>query len=205
MRAVSRSTGFDFQRIESVRDALAGIEKVFLLSPPLPDAEIRFVDEAVRAGVRHVVKISVWKAPAEEYSYAKTHRRIERAIESTGIAWTFLRPNSFMQNFLGRSEIRAPRAAVSHVDAEDVAAVAAEVLAGRGHEGKAYDLSGPAALSFERVAHLLSLPYFEMPAADDLDRYNQAGRAAEVTPWVEKILGRPATPFEKFAARVRKE
>jgi len=47
------------------------------------------------------VKLSVWNAPKEQYSIAIEHRAIERVIEASGLAWTFLRPNGFMQNYLG--------------------------------------------------------------------------------------------------------
>ena len=48
--------------------------------------------------MRHIVKQSVMGAAEEAYSLAKVHRPVEKAIESSGLAWTFLRPNSFMQN-----------------------------------------------------------------------------------------------------------
>ena len=116
--------------------------------------------------MRHIVKQSVLGAGEESYSLAKVHRSVEKAIESSGLAWTFLRPNSFMQNavtFMGET-IRAQgafysasgQAKISQVDVRDIAAVAVKVLTEANHEGKAYTLSGPEALNYDQLAAELS-------------------------------------------------
>jgi len=93
------------------------------------------------------------------------HRAVERAIESSGLAYTFLRANGFMQNFLNHmaASIRAGAisqpagtAAISHVDVRDIAAVAARAFTQPGHAGRAYDLSGPEGLSYARAAEVLA-------------------------------------------------
>jgi uncharacterized protein YbjT (DUF2867 family) len=76
---------------------------VFLLTGELADqtaGELRVVEAARRAGVRRLVKLSVLGAESEAFSFARIHRPVERAIEGSGIPYTFLRPNSFMQNFV---------------------------------------------------------------------------------------------------------
>jgi uncharacterized protein YbjT (DUF2867 family) len=159
----------DYNRPETLEAAFQGCEKVFLLGPNLlnqTDLELSAVEAAEAAGVRHIVKQSVMGAPEESYSLAKIHRPVEKAIESSGLAWTFLRPNSFMQNtvtFLGPM-IRAEssfysssgQAEVSHVDVRDIASVAVKALAGGGCEGKAFTLTGPEALTYDEIAGLLS-------------------------------------------------
>jgi uncharacterized protein YbjT (DUF2867 family) len=161
----------DFETGDGLDAAMAGCEAVFLLSGGVADqtgAEIRAVDAAKRAGVRRVIKLSVWGAEGEDFSFAKIHRPVERAIERSGMAYTFLRPNGFMQNFVNYDgdAIRAQgafyypchNAAVSHVDVRDIAAVAVAALTepGAKHVGKAYTLSGPEALTFTQVAEKLS-------------------------------------------------
>ena len=124
------------------------------------------VTAARAAGVRRVVKLSVWRAPEELTPIARLHRPVEQALADSGLEWTLLRPNFYMQNFLrlmARS-IRATRsfsqpesrAPVSFVDARDVAQVAAHVLTSPGHEGRSYDLTGPQALTFDQAASVLS-------------------------------------------------
>jgi len=177
----------DFETGEGLDAAMAGCEAVFLLSGGVADqtgAEIRAVDAARRAGARRVVKLSVWGAEGQDFSFAKIHRPVERAIERSGMAFTFLRPNGFMQNFVnydgeairsqGAFYYPCHNAAVSHVDVRDIAAVAVAALTepGAKHAGKAYTLSGPEALTFTQVAEKLSaavgkpIRYVDPPEAE---------------------------------------
>jgi uncharacterized protein YbjT (DUF2867 family) len=159
----------DYSRPETLRAAFQGCDKLFLLGPNAPnqsELEGNAVEAAQAAGVRHIVKQSVMGAAEESYSLAKVHRPVEKAIEASGLAWTFLRPNSFMQNavtFMGAT-IRAEgmfysatgQARISHVDVRDIAAVAVKALTGPNCEGKAYTLTGPEALSYGELAGELS-------------------------------------------------
>lgn len=158
----------DFAKPETVGRALVGAEALFLLGATTPDQaerEIAVVGEAKKAGVRRLVKLSSWEADKEAYRIGRVHRQVEKAIEASGLAWTFLRPNGFMQNagnyFAGTIKAQGAfylptgDARLSQVDVRDVAAVAAAALTGPGHEGKGYDLSGPEALSYAQVAETI--------------------------------------------------
>lgn len=159
----------DYNRPETLRPAIQGCDKLFLLGPNTVNQtqlELNAVEAAKAVGVRHIVKQSVLGADDEEFSLAKVHRPVEEAIESSGVAWTFLRPNSFMQNvvmYMGET-IRAEgafysasgRAKISHVDVRDIAAVAVKALTEPGHEGKVYTLTGPEALTYDELAKELS-------------------------------------------------
>jgi uncharacterized protein YbjT (DUF2867 family) len=120
--------------------------------------------------------------PRGSVQFARWHRAVEREIEASGLHWTFLRPNLFMQNtvnFMGET-IRRDGAfympsggvRVSQIDARDIAAVAVAALAGPGHEGKASDLSGPESPTFHEMAAILTrvlgrpIRYVEVPAGD---------------------------------------
>ena len=170
----ARSRGIEaviinYNRPETLGAAFQGCDKLFLLGPNAlnqSDLERSAVEAAKASGVRHTVKQSVLGAAEESYSLAKVHRPVEKAIESSGLAWTFLRPNSFMQNavtFMGPS-IRAEgafytasgQARVSHVDVRDIAAVAVQVLIAPNYEGKAFTLSGPEALTYDELASELA-------------------------------------------------
>jgi len=155
----------DYARPETLDAAFAGIDRLFLLGAGGGDQtqlEINAVNAAKRAGVRHLVKLSVWGAEEEAFSFAKIHRPVERAIEQSGLAWTFIRPNGFMQNLVNYSgqSIRAEgafygsvgEAKISHVEIRDIAAVVVNVLTTPGHEGKIYSLSGPEALTYSEIA-----------------------------------------------------
>lgn len=159
----------DYTRPEMLCAAFEGCDKLFLLGPNAlnqTQLELNAVEAAKAVGVRHIVKQSVMGADAEAFSLAQVHRPVEKAIISSGMAWTFLRPNSFMQNvltFMGET-IRAEsafysasgEAKVSHVDVRDIAAVAVKALTEPTHAGKAYTLTGPEALTYDQFANELS-------------------------------------------------
>lgn len=159
----------DYNDPAVLRTAFKGCEELFLLGPNTIDQtqlELNAVEAAKAAGIRHIVKQSVMGAAEEAFSLALIHRPVERTIESSGMAWTFLRPNSFMQNvvtFMSDS-IKAEaaiysasgEAKISHVDVRDIAAVAVKALTEVAHSGKAYTLTGPEALAYDELANELS-------------------------------------------------
>lgn len=159
---------FDWSRPETLRAAVQGVDKVFLLTPFSPDqVELaqRLIDEAKAAGVKHIVKLSAFGCEYEPgIQLGRWHRAIEKAIEAAGVPYTFVRPNNFMENLVnyyppapdGNIYLPFGQGAVSWVDGRDVAAVAVAALLGSGHEGKAYPVSGSEALSMEQVAQILS-------------------------------------------------
>jgi uncharacterized protein YbjT (DUF2867 family) len=125
------------------------------------------------------VKCSAIGADTRESTFPRLHRDVEERIEAYGIPYTFLRPNSFMQNMLMQAgSIRAhgafygamDNARASYVDVRDVAAVAAAVLTTSGHERKAYSLTGPEALTQNEMAAQLSqatgrtIKYVDLPS-----------------------------------------
>ena len=78
------------------RKAHIGIKAVFLsgaTGPGQVEQEINVVKAARTAGVTRLVKVSVWVAAEEQFALARVQRKIERAAEASGRAWTFLRPS----------------------------------------------------------------------------------------------------------------
>lgn len=161
--------GGDFDDAKTVAAALAGIERAFLLTNSSEHAESQqtaFVETARRAGIKHIVKQSQWAADASSpVRFLRYHAAVERRIEDSGVAYTFLRPNLFMQGLLGfRDTIVGQNkffaaigdAKISAVDVRDIAAVAAAALTEDGHAGKIYDITGPEALSHREMAEQLS-------------------------------------------------
>ncbi len=141
---------------ESIGKALKGMEKLFLLTPLAADMVEkvqRVVDEAKKAGIRHIVRQSALGAEREGTTLHRWHREAEKLIEASGIPCTFLRPNFFMQNYLtwppvhGVYYLPMGEAKISMVDVRDIAIVARAALLGKGHEGVAYPITGPGALS----------------------------------------------------------
>jgi uncharacterized protein YbjT (DUF2867 family) len=183
---------FDFENEKTFSGALEGVEKVFLLPPLLPNQlEVMnaFVDAAKRAGVRHMVKLSAIGVDDEMQPTAvKWHGTNERHTRESGVAFTFLRPNSFMQNFFtyfpprnGAIYLPWGKGTASFVDTRNIATVAAKVLTSDGHEGKIYTLTGPTTLGIAEVARILSevtgrdFKYVDVPEAAARDGMLQAG------------------------------
>jgi uncharacterized protein YbjT (DUF2867 family) len=148
---------------------LEGIEKVFILTNSSEQAQTlqtNFIDLAKNAGVKHIVKLSQFAAsPDSPVRFLRYHAEVEQKIKDSGLTWTFLRPNLYMQGLLGFRDFIAKHgtliapidtARVSAVDIRDIAAVAAEALTQKGHENKIYDLTGPEALTHGEMAARLS-------------------------------------------------
>jgi uncharacterized protein YbjT (DUF2867 family) len=227
----------DFADRASLAQALKGVDKVFLLGPTVPNQtqlESNVVEEAKKASVKHIVKLSVLGAPDEKFTLAKWHRAVEKNIESSGLQYTFLRCNEFMQNTInyylptiksdGAFYLPTKDSKNSVIDARDIAAVAVKVLTTSGHENKAYELTGPEALSHDQIARKLSaaagtqIKYVDIPPAAykesslaagvpefyvdlllNLYQFYVAGEAQRVTKDVERVLGRKPHSFDGFA------
>jgi uncharacterized protein YbjT (DUF2867 family) len=225
----------DYTQPDTVRLALRGVEKVFLVGPPVAnvaDLEGGVVRECRRAGVTHLVKLSA--LGGRKATFPSLHRDSEERIEAAGVPYTFLRPNGFMQNVAtyNAETIKTQNAfyaaqgkgGVSHIDIRDIAAVAVRVLSQNHHDGKAYALTGPEALTNDQIAEKLSratgrvIRYLDLPAAEmkkamlgagvpewsadallDLQRLYREGGASLVDPTVERLIGRKATTFDQFA------
>jgi uncharacterized protein YbjT (DUF2867 family) len=166
---------FDWTDQSTYDSARKGVDAVYLVAGPVPQAEHAdwigaLLDGAAGAGVKRIVLLSVYgvdQAPPEN-----PLRRIELAVESSGVPYIILRPGAFMQNFSEglrwdealaegireRDEIVGPGGdgVVSYVSSEDIAAVAAIALTEDGHDGKGYAPLGPEPLTLTQVAEHIS-------------------------------------------------
>jgi len=154
----------------SAAPALRGADHLFLVTafvPDMVDMTKSMVDAARDEGIEHIVRLSVLGAgPQASISLARWHTEAEQYLEQSGVGFTHLRPNSFMQNYItfcaqtikSENTIYLPHGSgkMSVIDAEDVAAVAVKALLEPGHMGKAYELTGPSALDNTEVATTLS-------------------------------------------------
>lgn len=161
----------DYDKPDSLAVALKGVDKLFLLTPfqsNMVDLTSNLVSEAKKAEVKYIAKQSVMGADAEPgITPGRLHRQAEKIIEESGIPFTFLRPNFFMQNFVnyysnlirsqGAFYIPAGDAKVSFVDVRDIAAVAVKSLINDNQQkGSAYNITGGEALSYGQAAEILS-------------------------------------------------
>lgn len=232
------SVAFDYSDLSSIQNALQGVQKVYLVTPFIPELEAyesNVIGQLRQAGVQHVVKLSVIGAGPDSATPQQIHGRLEQQIRDTGIAYTFLRPSYFMQNLANymsytikeHDAFFEPLGAGKRgmVDTRDIAAVAVKTLSQPGHEGQAYNLTGPEALSNYEVADILSevlgrkIAYVDISEQqarqsmeeagmsewfiarmEELHRAGKDGHLAAVTHDLEKVLGVQPTSFRSFAA-----
>ena len=154
----------------SLVTAMEGVEKVFLLSSPHPDAiswHRNAIDAARRTQVQLLVRSSIFGADGESTAeFISAHTTCDRYLEDSGLPYVIVRPNLFLQNIpestipsidaSGTFYTNAGGARISMADTRDIAAVAAVALTEPGHTGADYDITGPEALSYADVAAKLT-------------------------------------------------
>lgn len=172
----------DFEKPETLRPALAGVDAVFLAggySVTMLAHAKRLLNAARAEGVKHVVHLGALAADDTPHAHFIWHQMIEHTIEAMGFSWTHLRPNFFIDTVWSGFRRKPDRLVhfiadrkVSWIAVEDIAAVATEALrAPEAHSGKVYPLASEV-LSFGALAALLgevtgrAVEYRPRPAAD---------------------------------------
>ena len=158
---------FDFTDPSTFEETFSGVEHMFYMRPPhitnIQRDMIPSIDAAKRAGVTHVVFLSV--IGIENTTYVP-HYKVETYLKQINMQTTFLRCSFFMQNLntthrreiKERNEIFVPvgKAKTAFIDARDIGAVAAVALLENGHAGRNYDLTGSERLDYWEAARIMS-------------------------------------------------
>jgi uncharacterized protein YbjT (DUF2867 family) len=194
-----QAVGVDFLDADTLRPALEDVERLFLLTPIVPDmVEIAttVVQLAREEGVKRIVYLSTLMPRQVDSLLIQWHQTVEQAVKSSGIGWTIIRPNSYMQNFITSYGVGIPTddafylplgdGRVSLIDARDVAAVAASAMLEPGHLGTTYDLTGETALSCREVAETLSevlgrsIEYVDISESEAATALREAGYSHQI-------------------------
>jgi uncharacterized protein YbjT (DUF2867 family) len=221
----------------SLARAFDGVDRLFLAcgnEPGQVERECAAIDAARDAGVGLVVKLSGPRADVESpLLFERWHGQIERHLVATGLPSVLLHPTAFMTNLLafagtiaetGMLFAPAGTARIAFVDPRDVAAAAVAALVEEGHRGRAFRLTGPAAITYEQIAATLSattgrsIRYVDVP--DDAARQSmveaglppmvadaivavfasqRAGAMDQVTTGVRTLTGWEPRNFAQFA------
>lgn len=159
----------DFDQPETLAAAFKGIDRLLIISAD-GDTETRIrqhnnaVNAAKNAGVSFIAYTSIANAQKSTNFLAEVHKATEIAIQKTGIPYSFLRNNWYLENELSTIQgvqggapwvTSAGSGKVGWALQQDYAEAAAEVLAGEGHENTIYELSGKP-LSQEEIAAAVS-------------------------------------------------
>lgn len=218
----------DFDHPETLDAAFADVDRLLLISAD-GDNETRIrqhghaVEAAKRAGVKFIAYTSLANASDSQIFLAPTHRATEEAIVKTGIPYSFLRNNWYLENEI--SSIQGVLAGAPWVTSagngrvgwalqQDYAEAAAAVLAGDGHDNTIYELSGQP-LTQEQFAAALSDVLGRQVAIQQVDDHayadimKQAGVPEFVVPFLLEIqkgiregtLDVESNDFEKLLGR----
>ena len=212
--AALRETGIeaevlDFDSSASIAAGFKGIDTLFLVTPGSPDQgrhEENLLTEAKKAGVKRIVKLSGKISDHHSIGFSQWNRDAERRIKESGIPYTILRGNYFMQNFFGSAnQIRqgaftaGPAAKrIALIDARDIAATAVAALTEEGHAGKTYDLNGPELLDGHAQAAVFSrvlgrpVRYLDVSADDFIGQLKSFGLPS----WMVDAFGVAAADHE---------
>jgi uncharacterized protein YbjT (DUF2867 family) len=221
----------------AVEAAMKGAARIFVLGEAGPDhveAQSNVIQAARRSRVKLLVKLSAVGADAQSpINLARWHAKGEDELRRADVPHAILQPQLLMQSTLAYARFVKEQGTfhgamrdgrVAFVDARDVAAVAAAVLTGRGHEGKTYVVTGGETLSLRDVAEKLStatgkaVQYLDLPAGelkrrlldaglpswlvDDLAALHvffSTGGGAATTRVVREVTGSPPRTYDAFA------
>ncbi|MGB3633650.1 MAG: NAD(P)H-binding protein [Rubrobacteraceae bacterium] len=190
---------------DHLRRAFAGADAVFLLTGTSPDqvqTETRAIEAARQAGVRRVVKLS---APvvggSASVQVADWHREIEERLAASGLEYCFLRPYSFMQNWLrnahtikhsGKIIGSAGSSPRNYVDCRDVAEIATRLLLDEKPPGfQGITLTGPEVITNQDMAGRLSLVTGSVVEYEDISRdehYHMLLSQAKLPEWLARHI-----------------
>jgi NAD(P)H dehydrogenase (quinone) len=195
----------DFDQPETLDKAFAGIDRLLIVSTD-GDNETRIrqhaaaVAAAQRANVGFIAYTSLGNASENTIFLAPVHRATEEAIKNTGIPYSFLRNNWYLENeassiqaVLGGAPwlTSAGNGKVGWATRRDYAQAAAAVLAGEGHENTVYELSGKLTTQEELVSILAGVLGREVPVqqVDDATYASIMSSAGVPEPVVPILVG----------------
>lgn len=160
-------TLFDFGDPQTYAASFVGVKKLFLMRPPMISDVKRYIKPAITyaaaVGIEQIVFLSIVGVENKPFI---PHYKVEKYLEASGVPYTFLRAGFFMQNLntthridiVHHNDIFVPAgsARTAFIDVRDIGAVAARVLTERGHQNKAYTLTGSEAMTYDEVAEIFS-------------------------------------------------
>jgi uncharacterized protein YbjT (DUF2867 family) len=226
----------DFTNSASLTKALQGVDTAFLVCSPVPDLvqlETNFLQACQQAKVGHLVYNSALGAADFPKTFPSWHRKVEDKAREMKLSCASIRPNGFMQNianYFGGS-IKSQGAfygtigdaKVSFIDVRDVAAAVAGALLNKSTAGKAYELSGPEAVSYPELAARLTtalgkpikyvnltreqmiqgmvasgMPEAAASAVVDLDDYYKTGKGAASDRELRQLINREPRKLDDY-------
>jgi NAD(P)H dehydrogenase (quinone) len=185
----------DFDDPAGLVDAFAGGEQLLLISAEVVGARVKqhhnAIDAAVAAGVRLIAYTSIVNpTDANPAGVAPDHKATEDKLRASDVEWTFLRNSIYADleadnlaaaQATGQLVTNAGDGRIAYIARADAAVVAAAVITGSGHAGKAYDITGPELLDAGDRAAIFSTLAGRPVEVIDVDDEAFAAGIAEAT------------------------
>lgn len=164
----TKNVYFDFTDAKTFKDALDGVDRVFIMRPPhlgKPEDLKPFID--ILKDIKHIRLVSFLSLIGIERNPIPPHYKIEKYIEKAELPFCHIRPSFFMQNIswvhafeikeFNRIVVPVKKALTSFIDAEDIGEITAKVLSEpEKHKNKGYSITGGEAIDYNEVAKILS-------------------------------------------------
>ncbi|MGI6229296.1 MAG: NmrA family NAD(P)-binding protein [Tractidigestivibacter sp.] len=169
----------NYDNPEEMTKAFAGADRIYVVSA-VTIGEIRVqqhknvVDAAIAAGVKHIVYTSFLGASDPKYAHVyvtpdhtATEAYIRKRAAETGITYTFMQDNLYLENYLTTSVMlalmsgnkwytTAGEGKATFVPKDDVARFATALLLGRGENNKTYHACGCESLAQRDLCNMVS-------------------------------------------------
>ena len=150
----------DYENIDSLMAAFVGVRTLMFISNSdvmrRAQQHKNVVDAAVGADIERIVYTSFIQTGSKD-PLTQSHADTEASIKSSGIPHIFLRDNFYMDMYVGEVNVaieqgtyrtaRGSDTGAALVTRSDIARTAAVVLTEDGHEGKTYEMTGPASVT----------------------------------------------------------
>jgi NAD(P)H dehydrogenase (quinone) len=228
----------DYTKPDTLTTALEGVDRLLLISGSAVGQRIRqhsnVITAAKDAGVSFIAYTSAPKADTTDLALAPEHKATETMIRESGITFAFLRNNWYTENYFqvleqaqytGLIIASLGDGTVASASRRDYAEAAAVVLAGDGHAGKVYELSGDVAWGYDDLAATVGdligrevtyrrvlakdhrkiltkagVPMGQAAFAVTLDANTRGGALSLTTGELSALIGRPTTPLRETLA-----
>jgi len=183
----------DYTEPATLDAAFAGIDRLLLISSDSGDRIVQHknvIAAAVSANVKFIAYTSLTNAEDSALFLAPDHRETEKTIKESGIPYSFLRNNWYLENELSSIQgvlagapwlTSAGSGKVGWALRQEYAEAAALVLAGEGHDNTIYELSGEPHTQEDLAAALGTVLGKEVPVIQlDDAAYGEAMKGAGV-------------------------
>ncbi|MEI2297624.1 SDR family oxidoreductase [Ensifer sp. MJa1] len=161
----AEAVAFDYLDASTYGPALDGVDRLFVLAPGGHLDPVALLSPIITAAAARGVKIVLMTVIGVDADDSIPYRQVELLLEKTGAPFVILRPNWFCDNFHsywiegirhGAIAVPAAEGKTSFIDARDIAECAAVALTSNAFNGRAFNLTGPEALSYDEAAAILS-------------------------------------------------